>query len=121
MRIFKTVALAAALLALPACSTLKTASSLATTPLCERTLNDEKARWAAEALYNVPASAYRSANDRQLVPADLKAQIKPKLQQLGRYLVVVRNAHQACNTATLFQYKSAMEKLSAEVLELIPH
>lgn len=104
------------------CAALNTITDLSTTPVCTQTVADDKARWAAEALYNVPASAYRSANERDLFEGHdaLKANVKSKLQTLGGYLKGVRAAHEVCDTATLLSYKAGMEKISAEVLPLIP-
>jgi acyl-coenzyme A synthetase/AMP-(fatty) acid ligase len=123
---FKRLLIAAALLStvplMSACATLGTVGSALSTPVCANALADDKARWGAEALYNVPASAYRSANEHHLFDGHdaLKANIKGKLQTLAKYLLVVRDAHQHCNHDTLLQYKSAMDQLSTEVTALIP-
>lgn len=115
-------ALALSTVPLTACSTLSTVGTAISTPVCATTLVDDRARWGAEALYNIPAGAYRSANDRHLFDGHdaLKATIKADLQTLGKYLLLVRDAHKHCNHDTLFQYKSAMDSLSAEVTALIP-
>lgn len=122
MKRFLIAALALSTVPLTACSTLSTVGSAITTPVCSTTVADDKARWAAEALYNVPAGAYRSANEHGLFAGHdaLKASAKSKLQTLAKYLLVVRDAHEHCNHDTLFQYKSAMDALSAEVTALIP-
>jgi hypothetical protein len=93
-----------------------------TTPPCQPTLADNKARYGAEALYNVPSAAYRSANERHLLdsaPA-LKATIKGKLQMLAGYLKGLRAAHKICDSTTLLQYRAGMERIKAEVMPLIP-
>lgn len=121
---FKVILAALVLSTVPlsACSTLSTVGTALTTPVCATTLTDDRARWAAEALYNVPAGAYRSANERHLFAGHdaLKANVKSKLQTLAKYLLLVRDAHAHCNHDTLLQYKSAMDSLSAEVTALIP-
>lgn len=54
---------------------------------------DEKALYAAEALYNVPTHAYVTANaNKQLSPA-LKARIKPLLQRAYVSLKLARAAY----------------------------
>jgi predicted small secreted protein len=70
--------------------------------------------------YNVPAGAYRSANSRGLITPTLKAQIKPKLQTLAKYVLGAREARKACNMVALGQYQEAAETLKAGVLPLIP-
>lgn len=91
--------------------------------VCANTAADEKAWYGAEALYNVPAAAYRSTNER--FKADprwlpVKAVVKPKLQELNRYRLGAKSAYQACNLTALDQWVAAMKPLSAEVTALIP-
>jgi hypothetical protein len=120
---------AAALLALPlggCASMLETAgipaavAETVNTPVCNRTVLDDKAQYAAEALYNVPAQAYVSAYKRGLVTPAVKAVVKPKLQTLYAYLKGARAAHAACDEATFLNYRHAMETIRNEVLPLIP-
>lgn len=98
---------------------VQTASSV--TQVCANTTRDEQLRWAAEAAYNVPAAAYKSANTRGLLSADTRAAVKPKLQWLGGKLLQARGAYKACNLVALQQYTDAMTVVKAEVLRLIPN
>lgn len=81
----------------------------------EGTLIDEKAVYTANALYNVPAHAYVTANrNGQLTPA-LKAMLKPKLLAMYRLLAAVKAAQGTVNC----DYNS-MKVLHAEVTALLP-
>lgn len=92
----------------------------ATTPVCNRTVLDDKARYGVAAIYNVPAQAYVSAHKRGLVTPAIRDVVKPKLQQLYSYLKGARAAHAACDEATFLNYRGAMERIKADVLPLIP-
>lgn len=91
-----------------------------TTSVCSHTAYDEKAMYALEALYNVPAQAYVTADQRGLINATLKAQLKPKLQQAYTYLKGARAAYEICDTTTLGSYQTALQKFHDEILPLIP-
>lgn len=124
-KLFLAVALAAAI-PLGGCKTMLSVVSpnaAAATEVCANTTADEKAWFAAEAFYNVPSAAYRSANERYKGEPrweSVKVVVKPKLQDLNRYRVGARSAYQACNMVALGQYSAAMEKLRNEVMPLIP-
>jgi hypothetical protein len=90
------------------------------TPVCNRLVLDDKARWGVAAIYNVPAAAYVSAHKRGLVSADIRDVLKPKLQLLYSYLKGARAAHSACDEATFLNYRNAMTRIRDEVLPLIP-
>lgn len=90
------------------------------TPVCNRTVLDDKARYGVAAIYNVPAQAYVSAHKRGLVTPAVRDVVKPKLQALYGYLKGARAAHAACDEATFLNYKGAMERIRNEVLPLIP-
>jgi predicted small secreted protein len=127
MMMRKILLLAACALAMPlaACDTVGgIANSIPAvgqyTTVCANSTADEKALYAVEAAYNVPAGAYRSANSRGLITPTLKAQIKPKLQTLAKYVLGAREARKACNMVALGQYQEAAETLKAGVLPLIP-
>jgi hypothetical protein len=90
------------------------------TPVCNRLVLDDKARYGVNALYNVPAQAYVSAHKRGLVTPAVRDVVKPKLQLAYRYLLGARAAHQACDEATFLNYRGAMERIRNEVLPLIP-
>lgn len=90
------------------------------TPVCNRLVLDDKARYGVNALYNVPAQAYVSAHKRGLVTPAVRDVVKPKLQLAYRYLLGARAAHQACDEATFLNYRGAMERIRNEVMPLIP-
>lgn len=112
--------LACMALALAACGTIRTAHDLATTPVCEGRVIDEKLWYAAEAAYNVPAQAYVEANSRALVSPALKAKVKPILQNMYEVLKTARLAYRACDAASLQAKVTALEKLRDQVMPLIP-
>ena len=107
-------------LALCACAQIPTAINLATNPVCAGYTADEKAWYAAEAAYNVPAQAYVAANSHGLLTPALKAVLKPKLQAAYQALKAARAAYLACDAAGLHDKIVALEALKAEIMPLIP-
>ena len=79
------------------------------------TLIDEKVLYAANALYNVPAHAYVTANRNGKLSPELKAALKPKLLTMYRLLQAVKAAKGTVNC----DYNS-MKALHAEVTALLP-
>lgn len=121
----KAYLLAAVLFTAPisGCATIRTVAAIP--QVCVKTSADEKAWYAAEALYNVPAALFRTANEHKMFDqfangAALKAIAKEKLMKLDTYRVGARAAYKACDSVALGNYKAAMELLKAEVLPLIP-
>lgn len=104
---------------LAGCTTL--AGSSVSTSTCASggvasfTVLDDKAVYAAEALYNVPAYAYVSANKNGTLPASVKAWAKPKLIQLYSMLKLARAAYKAGDVAGFNCQFAAMTNLSNEV------
>lgn len=80
----------------------------------------EKAAYGAEALYNVPAHAYVTADGRGQIPATLKASLKPKLQSLYGLLLKAREAKAIGDKALFDSIVDQMKPLSAELSDLIP-
>lgn len=79
------------------------------------TLIDEKVVYAAEVLYNIPAQAYKAANENgQLTPA-MKAALKPKLIKLNDLRLAVVAAKGSINCDF-----NSMKELQVEVLQLLP-
>ena len=98
---------------LPACETIPNPSAV-----CEvgaATLIDDKALYAAEVAYNVPAHAYVTADQEGKLSASLKANLKPKLLEMYRLLGLVRNAKGTFNCDL-----NSLKALSAEVNSRIP-
>lgn len=80
------------------------------------TLIDDKAAYAAEAFYNVPATAYKSAVQNGVMTPSIRAIVRPKLLLLRQYRNNIRNAHGAMSC----DYEAA-KALSADLMKLIPH
>ncbi len=120
-------ALMVAALPLAGCKTMLTSAGVpefvaetVNTPVCNRTVLDDKARYGAASIYNVPAQAYVAAHKRGLVTDSIRDVVKPKLQLLYSYLKGARAAHAACDEATFLNYRNAMTRIRDEVLPLIP-
>ncbi len=79
------------------------------------TLVDEKVLYAANALYNVPAHAYVTANRNGKLSPGLKAVLKPKLLAMYRLLQAVKAAKGTVNCDF-----NSMKALHAEVTALLP-
>lgn len=117
------VALAAAALPLGACQTIHNvdqAVALANQNVGDYTALDEKSWYYAEALYNVPAQAYLSANARGLLHEPLKGQLKADLQKLNQLRQAVYQAYQTGNAATFRDKITQLKALSDQVRNLIP-
>lgn len=116
-------ALAAIATPLGGCQTVRTATEavqLANQNVGDFTVLDEKSWYYAEALYNVPAQAYLSANSRGLLHDPLKAQLKAGLQKLNGLRQAVYQAYRTGN-ATEFRDKIIqLKQLSDQVRVLIP-
>lgn len=116
-------ALALAALPLGACQTVHTvdqAVALANQNVGDYTVLDEKSWYYAEALYNVPAQAYLSANSRGLLHDPLKAQLKSGLQKLNLLRQDVYQAYKAGNAVTFRDKITQLKALSDQVRSLIP-
>jgi uncharacterized protein YceK len=121
-RLLFALALASATLT-TGCATIHTATdavALANKNVGDFTVADEKGWYYAEALYNVPASSYLSANSRGLLPAQLKAQLKGMLQDLNRYRQAVYQAYKTGNAVTFHEKLVQMKALSDQVRNLVP-
>lgn len=81
----------------------------------DRILIDEKVVYAANVLYNIPAQAYVSANNRGQLSAELKARLKPMLVNLYGYTQTIKAARGTVNCDF-----ASMKKLHADVLALMP-
>lgn len=83
----------------------------------DRTLIDEKAVFAAQTLYNIPADAYKRAYKAgNLVPhSDLQIKLRNMLMRLDLMRVTIRDAKGAINCDF-----AAMQRLHTEILTLIP-
>jgi hypothetical protein len=122
-RLALALALVATALTASACKTIHTATdavALANENVGDFTIADEKGWYYAEALYNVPATAYLSANSRGLLHDPLKSQLKSMLQELNRYRQAVYQAYKTGNAATFHEKLVQMKALSDQVRNLTP-
>lgn len=120
------LALAAMAVPVAACTQLATAArvvSTATTsqPLGDRITMDERGMYAVEALYNVPAQAYVTADTRQVAGwARIKPTVRPLLIEARQVLLAVREAYRL-GDETSFQARAArLRSLRERIMALIP-
>lgn len=81
----------------------------------DRTLVDEKVVFAAETIYNIPAHAYKTANENGKLAPELKAKLKPLLIELDGYrrAVFAAKGSLSCDFAS-------MQQLQIEIIQLLP-
>ncbi len=113
------------LVASPSCSTIhtvRTAVGVATSPvpLGDFTILDDKAMFAAETVFNIPAQAYVSANSRGLIPAPLKATLKPLMVSAGELLKLCRSAYKVGDLKSFNERYRALLALKDQALKLMP-
>lgn len=110
-----------AALSLSSCAAIPLATMVtSSTPVLAATNMDEKAMYAAEALYNVPAQAYVSANSNGLLSAPVKAKVKPLMVKAYDVLLTVRSAYKLGDAAGFSQRYGALKTLSSQVKALLP-
>jgi hypothetical protein len=85
-----------------------------------QTAIDEKALYAAEALYNVPAQAYVDADARGKLTPEMKAVLKPKLADAYKALLAIRVAYEIGNETMFVNKLATLGELSASILSLTP-
>lgn len=110
-------------LVLPGCATIHNvdqAVALANQNVGDFTIADEKGWYYAEALYNVPAQAYLSANSRGLLHDPLKSQLKHSLQTLNGLRGDVYQAYKTGNAVTFREKIIQLKALSDQIRTLIP-
>lgn len=115
----------APLILLAGCNTIGTLKDVATvatspTPIGDVTVLDDKAITLVQVAYNVPAFAYVSADERQLLPAPLKATVKPILQFMNKLRLAALEAHRVGDLTTFNQRYKALVAFKGTVLDLIP-
>lgn len=125
-RIF--LALALTLLSVPvaACDTLGTAGTLvnqatSTAPLGDQVTFDERGMYFAEALYNVPAQAYVSADTRNIAGwTSIKPVVRPLLIQARQLLLTVREAYRLGDERSFRDRVSRLGVLRDRIMSHIP-
>lgn len=121
----KLFALCLALAPICACSTLTAATEIASAatssaPLGDRITMDERGMYAVEALYNVPAQAYVTADQHHLVTPAIRAQVRPLLQRAHTYLLACRTAYHVGDATSWGQRVSDLQQLKAQIMGLLP-
>lgn len=122
------ILLAAAALSISACGTpgmklpditvvKETAVPSGATPISEAA---QKALYAAEAAYNIPAQAYVTLNAAGHLPADVKAKAKPVLLQAYHALLLARQAAAAGDTVGVMLQTGEVNRLAAAASAAIP-
>lgn len=115
--------LALCLLAMPACGTAGQAVALATQsqPLGDAITFDERGMIAVEALYNVPAQAYVTADTRNLPGwASIKPTVRPLLLDLRRIRDDVRAAYGAGDARGFRERVAALRTLRDRIMSRFP-
>lgn len=115
------VAIAAAALSLGACGT-SGGPSIPTGPIVstDGTLADERALYAAEATYNVAATAYLAAVDAGgLPPGPRRDLVKSILQRAEDALLAARTAHRAGEAETFAAQIVLVTSLAGNVVDLV--
>lgn len=114
------IMIAAACLTLAGCNTLGQVLPPLGTSVATSTALDEKALYAAEASYNVAATAYLEAVENGLVTPAVKAQVKPLLVKAYDALKAVRAAYHAGNAANFSAQVAEVTRLTTAVRSLLP-
>lgn len=84
------------------------------------TVADERALHLAETAYNVPAHAYVTANDTGKLPAEVKAVVKPLLQESFRLLKLAREAYCMADFVAMEGYANGSKILADKAKADLP-
>lgn len=84
------------------------------------TVVDERALYAAEAAYNVPAHAYVSAEGTGRLPANVKAVVKSLLQEAYRLLRLAREAYCLGDFAGMRRLADSVKKSADDANKALP-
>lgn len=79
------------------------------------TLIDEKVVYAAEVIYNIPAQAYKAANENGKLSPELKGRLKPLLIKMNDLRLTISAAKGTVNCDF-----AQMKELQVQVLQLLP-
>lgn len=88
--------------------------------LASDTVLDEKALFAAETAYNVPAHAYVTFDSKGQLPPELKAKVRPILISAYTYLKLARKAYNAGDGCSLKNYTDLAKGLGDQAKGLLP-
>jgi hypothetical protein len=109
-----------------ACSTLMPAASFlhqatSSAPLGDSVTFDEKGMYAVEALYNVPAQAYVTADSRNLPGwQSVKPTVRPLMIEARQVLLAVREAYKTGDERSFGTRVARLRSLRDKVMALIP-
>lgn len=81
---------------------------------------DEKALYAVETAYNVPANAYVTFDAAGKIPPDLKAQVRPLLLKAYDALKVARGAYAVGNSCDFFTAVANVKYFANAAKALMP-
>lgn len=82
------------------------------------TVKDEKAMYAAELAYNIPANAYVTLDAQGLLSTETKAKVRPHLISAYNALTVARTAHKLSNTCAFYN-ATALVKQSSDAAKAL--
>lgn len=117
--------LALAMLSLGGCASIQPAlavvsAATSSAPLGDRITMDERGMYAVEALYNVPAQAYVTADQHHLVTPALRARVRPLLQRARAAVLACRTAYHVGDATSWGARVSDLQQLKAQVMSLLP-
>lgn len=110
----------------PACSTLGAAgtavqAATSTEALGDQVTFDERGMYFAEALYNVPAQAYVSADTRNIAGwASIKPVVRPLLIEARALLLTVREAYRLGDERSFRARVARLESLRDRIMTHLP-
>ena len=90
-------------------------------PLGDRLTMDERGLYAMEAIYNVPASAYRTAVQRGLMTPAIRSTVRPILLQMRGIRNAARSAYRIGDATSWNARVAELRNLRDQVTALIPH
>lgn len=95
-------------------------TAVGTTPVGAGTVIDDRAMYAAEALYNVPAQAYVAGRTSGVITDAVRDVVRPKLLVMRQTLLAARAAYRIGDVSGFNARVEALRQLRSEVAVLIP-
>lgn len=95
-------------------------SQVAATPSLNGQVIDDKAAYAVEVLYSVPASIYVAADSRGRLTPELKARYQPRLVELYALLKKAREAKAIGDSVNFNIIRDTMQRVSTSLSNDIP-
>jgi hypothetical protein len=116
--VFARVGLLVALMCAPvltACSALPPVSAVST----QNTVIDERVLWGAEALYNVPAQAYKTADQNGTLPDSVRVVVRPLLIKAFDAIKAAYSAKAIGDATSFYAQIEAAKRFTAEAKAII--